>query len=238
MDFVRFSGELFIYYVLIALGGGVLIAFTIGMFEAIGIDAERVVGEWIVPCGAAGAVLVASWLVEAKKSVVENMAPVLTRLFTPLFAATLVVFLATMLLSGRGIDIQREILIAFDLLLVLVLALMLYSISARDPYAPRGALDVLLVVLVLSALAANGLALAAIAARIGEYGSSPNRLAALGMNVVLLVNLAWSAWLYLRFLRGRGTFAPVERWQTTYLPVYFAWAATVAVAFPLLFGFA
>ena len=45
MDFVRFSGELFIYYALIALGGGVLIAFTMGMFKAIGIDAEPVVAE-------------------------------------------------------------------------------------------------------------------------------------------------------------------------------------------------
>src|SRR5690606_7910951 len=73
MDFVRFSGELFIYYVLIALGGGVLVAFTMGMFEAIGIDAEWVVGEWLVPCGAMGAVIIASWLVEAKQSVIENM---------------------------------------------------------------------------------------------------------------------------------------------------------------------
>jgi hypothetical protein len=91
---------------------------------------------------------------------------------------------------------------------------------------------------VLSALAANGVALAAIAARITEFGSTPNRLAALGMNVVLLVNLAWSAWLYLRFLRGRGSFAPVERWQTAYLPVYGAWAAVVVIALPLLFRFA
>jgi hypothetical protein len=42
--------------------------------------------------GGAGAVIVASWLVEAKQSVIENMAPVLTRLFTPFFAATLLVF--------------------------------------------------------------------------------------------------------------------------------------------------
>ena len=32
MDFIRFSGELFIYYVLIALGGGVLTAFTLMLF--------------------------------------------------------------------------------------------------------------------------------------------------------------------------------------------------------------
>ena len=42
MDFVRFSGELFIYYVLIALGGGVLTGFTLMMFQAIGVNAELV----------------------------------------------------------------------------------------------------------------------------------------------------------------------------------------------------
>ena len=237
MDFVRFTGELFLYYVLIALGGGVLVALTMGMFEAIGIDAEWAVEDWLVPCGALGAVIVGGWLVEAKQSVIENMAPVLTRLFTPLFAATLLVFLVTMALSGRGIDIERDVLIAFDFLLVLVLGLLLYSVSARDPHAPRSPFDLVLVALVICALIADGVALAAIAARITEYGSTPNRLAALGMNAVLLVNLAWSAVLYLRFLRGGGSFASLERWQTGYLPVYAAWAAVVVVVFPPLFGF-
>lgn len=237
MDFVRFSGELFIYYVLIALGGGVLVAFTMGMFQAIGVDAEWVVEDWLVPCGALGAVIIGSWLVEAKQGVIENMAPVLTRLFTPLFTATLLVFLATMVWSGRGIDIEREVLIAFDLLLVLVLALLLYSVSARDPHSPREAFDYLLVALLISALIANGVALAAISVRITEFGSTPNRLAALGMNVVLLVNLGWSAWLYVRFLLGRSRFGPIERWQTAYLPVYGVWAAIVVILFPPLFGY-
>src|SRR4030095_13449994 len=93
MDFIRFSGELFIYYVLIALGGGVLTAFITMIFRAIGINVGPFIASWLLPCGAAGAVVVASWLVEAKQSVIENMAPVLTRLFTPLFAAMLVAFL-------------------------------------------------------------------------------------------------------------------------------------------------
>ena len=238
MDFVRFSGELFIYYALIALGGGVLIAFTMGMFRAIAIDAEPVVQNWLLPCGMLGAVIVGSWLVEAKQSVIENMAPVLTRLFTPLFALALVVFLGTMVWTGRGIDIERNALIAFDLLLVLVLGLLLYSISARDPQAPPGAFDLLLVMLLVSALVADAFALAAIGARISEFGFTPNRVAALGENVVLLGNLGWSTVLYVRFLRGRGSFASLERWQTAYLPAYSAWAAIVVVGFPPVFGFA
>lgn len=237
MDFVRFSGELAIYYVLIALGGGVLTGFTIMMFEAIGIKAEWLAQDWLVPCGALGAVIIGSWLVEAKQSVIENMAPVLTRIFTPLFTILLLVFLATMAWTGSPINVKRDVLIGFDLLLVLVVGLVLYAASARDPQAPPDLFDGLQLLLVVSALVVDGVALAAIAARISEFGFTPNRVAALGENLILLVNLAGSAWLYARFLRLRGSFAALERWQIAYLPVYSVWAALVVVMFPPLFGY-
>ncbi|MEI7037173.1 permease prefix domain 1-containing protein [Fulvimonas yonginensis] len=237
MDFVRFSGELFIYYTLIGFGGAVLMAFTAMVFAAIGIEVEPFFQSWLLPCGAAGAVLVASWLVEAKQSVIENMAPVLTQLFTPLFAAALIAFLGAWLWTGRGVDIERNVLIGFDLLLVVVVCLLLYSISARDRHAAPGFFDVMRIVLVVSALLADAVALSAIAARISEFGFSPNRVAALGENVILLVNLAGSAVLYLRFLRGRALFSDLERWQTNYLPVYAGWGALVAVVFPPAFGY-
>jgi hypothetical protein len=237
MDFVRFSGELAIYYVLIALGGGVLTAFTLMMFAAIKMNAQWFVAGWLIPCGATGAVIIGSWLVEAKQNVVENMAPVLTRLFTPLFTILLLVFLTTMAWTGSPINVEREVLIGFDLLLVLVVGLVLYAASARDPQAPPGFFDGLQLLLVVSALVVDGVALMAIAARISEFGFTPNRVAALGENLILLVNLAWSAWLYACFLRHRGSFAALERWQVAYLPVYSLWAALVVVMFPPLFGY-
>ncbi|MBA2292551.1 MAG: hypothetical protein H0W15_08850 [Gemmatimonadales bacterium] len=236
MDFIRFTGELLIYYVLIAIGGGVLTAFMAMIFQVIGVDMEPFFEAWM-PSMVVGAVIVATWLVEAKQSVIENMAPVLTRLFTPLVTAVLLGFLATLLWTGRGINIERDALLAFDALLILVLALLLYSISARDAAKPAGAFDVLQVVLVASALAANAFALWAIAARITEWGLTPNRVAVLGVNVILLINLAWSAVLYVRFLRGSGSFSTLEKWQTDYLPVYGAWAALVVIVFPPLFGY-
>src|ERR687897_153424 len=138
MDFIRFSGELFIYYVLIALGGAVLTATMAIIFQAIGIDVEPFFESWLLPCGAVGADAVALW---------------------------------------------------------------------------------------------------AIAARITEFGFTPNRVAALGENAILLVNLAWSAVLYIRFLRGRGSFTGLEQWQTNYLPVYAVWAAIVVIVFPPVFGY-
>jgi hypothetical protein len=237
MDFIRFSGELFVYYVLIALGGGVFTAFMAAIFQAIGISVERFVTSWQLPCGAAGAVLVASWLVEAKQRVVENIAPMLTRVFTPLFAAMLIAFLVALLWTGRGVNIERNVLIAFDLLLVVVIGLLLYSVSARDPQSPPDAFDLVQIALVMSALVADAVALWAIATRINDFGFTPNRVAALGVNVVLLINLAWSAVLHVRFLRSRGSFSSLERWQTDYLPVYAAWAAIVVMVFPPLFNY-
>ena len=237
MDFVRFSGELAIYYVLMALGGGVVTAFTFMMFSAIDMNPDWFVAGWLIPCGAMGAVIIGSWLVEAKQSVIENMAPVLTRLFTPLFTVLLLAFLVTMGWTGNPINVKREVLIGFDLLLAVVVGLVLYAASARDPQAPPDFFDGLQLLLVVSALAVDVMALAAIAARISEFGFTPNRVAALGENLILLVNLAWSAWLYARFVGHRGSFAALERWQMAYLPVYSVWGALVVVMFPPVFGY-
>jgi len=237
MHYVRFSGEWFIYYALIALGGGVLTGMTAFLFQSIGIDPEWYLQNWHLPCGIVGAMVIAGWLAEAKQSVIENMAPVLTLVFTPLFTLLFLVFLGTMLWTGSVIDVEREVLIGFDLLLALVLGLIVYAISARDPQKPPGPFDVLQLVLVVCALLVDVFALAAIAARISEFGFSPNRVAALGENLILMVNLGWSAVLYARFVTRRASFATMERWQTAYLPVYFVWAWIVVVAFPPIFGF-
>lgn len=237
MDFVRFTGEWFIYYVLIALGGGVLIALTMFILEPTGVaDPERIV-EWVLPSGAAGAAVIAAWLVESKQRVVENMAPVLTMLFTPLFALMLAGAAIVYVATGLGDAFNRELLGVFDALLVVVLGLVLYGMSARDPSAPPGWMDRIQLVAVVSALVLNSMVLGTMIARIGELGFTPNRSAALGLNLVLLVSLAGTAWLSNRFLTGRGTYHQIERWQTAYLPVFALWAALVVVILPPLFDF-
>ncbi len=237
MDFVRFTGEWFIYYVLIALGGGVLMGLTAAILDPTGIDVEQV-AAWVLPSGAAGAVVVAAWLVESKQRVVENMAPVLTMLFTPLFAVMLVGVTVVYAVTGLGGAFDRELLSVIDALLVVVLALVLYGMSARDPSTSSpGWMDRIQLVAVVGALVLDLMVLGAMIARIGDLGFTPNRTAALGLNLVLLVNLAGAAWLSARFLTRRSTLHRLERWQTTYLPVFALWAATVVVVLPPLFGF-
>jgi hypothetical protein len=236
MDFVRFTGEWFIYYVLIALGGGVLMGLTAAILEPTGINVERII-EWVLPSGAAGAVIVAAWLVESKQRVVENMAPVLTMLFTPLFAIMLAAAAVTYAATGLGEAFDRDLISVFDALLVVVLALVLYGMSARDPSELPNWMDRIQLVAVVSALVLDLMVLGAMIARIGDLGFTPNRTAALGLNLVLLVNLAGAAWLSARFLTGRSRLHRLERWQTTYLPVFALWAATVVVVLPPVFTF-
>ena len=86
-------------------------------------------------------------------------------------------------------------------------------------------MDRIQLVAVVSALVLDLMVLGAMVARIGDVGFSPNRTAALGINLVLLVNLAGAAWLSARFLTRRTRLHRLERWQTTYLPVFALWAA-------------
>jgi len=237
MDFVRFSGQLFILFVLIALGGGVLSGITLVMFNTVGINLQDVAAAWIMPCGAMGTIIIASWLIDTGRGAIEQVAPVLTRIFTPLFALMLLAFIAALLWTGLGLQVRRELLIAFDLLLIVVLGLVLYAVSARNAQTPPGIFDGLQIALVVAALAVDVLVLASMTARIAEFGFTPNRLSALGLNVILFINLAWTAWLYIRYVRGRGCFTSVERWQTAYLPVYAVWAGFIVVVIPVLFGY-
>jgi hypothetical protein len=236
MDFVRFTGEWFIYFVLIALGGGVLMALTAGIFNPAGVDVDRI-AHWVIPAGAAGGVIVAGWLVESKQRVVENVAPVLTMIFTPLFSFMLACAAIVYAVTELGDAFDRDLLSVFDALLLVVLALVLYAMSARDPSTAPNWLDRIQLVGVASALILDVMVLGSMIARIGDLGFSPNRTAALGLNIVLLVNLAGAASLSTRFVRRRSTLHHLERWQTSYLPVLALWAATVVVVLPPLFGF-
>lgn len=236
MNFVRFTGEWFIYYVLIALGGGVLMGLTAGILQPTGADVDRI-AQWVMPSGAAGAVVVAAWLVESKQRVIENMAPVLSMLFTPLFAVMLAGAAVVYAVTGPGDAFDRELLSVFDALLLVVLGLVLYGLSAREPSTSPSWMDAVQLVAVVFALVLDMLVLGAMIARIGDLGFTPNRTAALGLNLVLLVNLAGAAVLSARFLRRRSTLHRLERWQTAYLPVFALWAAVVVVVLPAVFDF-
>ncbi len=238
MDFVRFTGEWVIYVVLIALGGGVLLALTALVIAPIAPESLEGIVTWTLPSGGAAAAIVAAWLVEAKKSVIENIAPVLTAIFTPLFALMLVAAVVLYAVAGIGREFDRDLLTGFDALLLVVLGLVLYGLSARPEAARAGAMDVIRLITVTAALLLDALVFGSLVARIGELGLTPNRVAAIGLNALLFINLAGTAWLSIRLLIGRASISRLVRWQTSYLPVFAVWAAFIVMVVPILFGLA
>jgi hypothetical protein len=236
MDAVRFTGEWAIYYVLIALGGGVVLGLTTLVLSPVAPEAIDDVYLWVLPSGAVAATIVAAWLVESKKSIVENLAPVLTAVFTPLFGAGLLAAVVVYAAAGFHIEFDRDLLTGFDVLLFVVVALVLYGLSARDPQRSTGAMDVIRLVAVVAAVVLDLLVLATMVQRIGEFGFTPNRVVALGFNLLLVIDLVVTA--ALAFRPGPARYARMAAWQTGFLAAFAVWAAFVVVALPPIFGFA
>ncbi|WKB36065.1 hypothetical protein QS257_01860 [Terrilactibacillus sp. S3-3] len=107
----------------------------------------------------------------------------------------------------------------------------------RDPRGRNKLFDYMNVALILAALVIDGIALWAILVRLTSFGITPNKVAALGENLILLVNLGGLAWFYFCHLIRKADFEKLERWQTSYLYVYFMWMGIVAFLFPIIFHF-
>ena len=207
------------------------------MFRFVEIKIDTFIVNWVVVFGGCGLLVVAAYLVERKKGRIESIAPVLARIFTPLLLMVLVSLLLAILVTRMAPAEDRELLIWFDALLALVLGMTLYTMSARDAEERRGFWDVTVLALIVVALVVDGVALSGIISRLAEYGVSPNRLAALGANILLLVNLLLLGIGYMRFIFGRLRYQAIVDVQMRYLPVYALWAALVVIVFPQLFGF-
>ncbi len=249
LDFIRFTGEFFLYSVLIGCGGLVLVGLVVAFFGAIGINAEAFAAEYIAFSILLATPVIAAYLVEKKRSLIENLAPVLARIFIPLFLLMMVAFIVTVAVRQQSIMANREMLILIDILLLLVVGMVLYDLSARTDEGEQGQgqrrgrarLTIphgLNLALILAALVIDCIALYGIGGRLAEYGFSPNKTAALGENILLLGNLVGLALAYIRVAAGRATHSQVLAWQVRYLPVYFAWMAFMVFVLPVIFGFA
>ena len=132
MDFVRFTGEWVIYMTLLALGGGVLMGISALVASAAGMDPSTALIAVDSPVRRGRRGGHRAWLVEAKRSVIENMAPVLARVFTPLFTLTFGVLLVVVLASGMFSTSTGTCSRCATRSWCLPAGLVLYSLTARS----------------------------------------------------------------------------------------------------------
>jgi hypothetical protein len=237
MDYIRYNGELLIYSTVILIGGMVLTGLTFALFELIDLSIEEWYLKNVVVYGAVASPIVATLLITEIVGKRFKIAPLLAKVFTPLFLLTVVAYLLAMAINHRSPFTDRDFLIAFNGLLLVVLGLCVFSISERSTKQSVGVVDIMNIGLVAVTLIIDVIALAAIIFRLSSYGFTPNRLAVLGGNLLAFCHLAGILYSYTRFASKRGSFESIENWIVKYIPAYTVWSVCVAVGFPLIFWF-
>ena len=237
MDYVRYNGELLIYSTIILIGGMVLTGLTFALFSLIDLHIEEWYMENIVIYGAIASPIVATLLVERIVGDRFKIAPLLAKVFTPLFLLTVVAYLLAMIVRQKNPFTDRDFLVAFNGLLLVVLGLCVFSISERGSKESTGIVDMMNIGLVSITLLIDVVALAAILFRLTTYGFSPNRLAVIGANLLAFGHLAGILYHYVKFASKKGASQNIEKWVVGYIPAYAIWSVCVAVGFPVTFWF-
>ena len=235
LSYLKFNGEFAILYAILALSGGLLAALTMALFQFVGLEIKGFYFSNVVLPGAAFLFLVAAWLVSGNLRLSKALAPTIARIFGPLMLLTLLAYLAVVIGIGKNPFLDREFLLICNMILLLVLGITIFSITELHGEQIKSLFDYNNTALITLALIIDSIAFAAIAFRLSSYGITPNRLAVMGVNLIIWVNLAGILLAYLRSFRIHGKVDVIQKAVTDYLPVYGIWAAFVTFAFPLLF---
>jgi hypothetical protein len=234
--FVRFTGGWCTTMLLFAVGGGALVGLAGAVLQPVGVEPDSL-AQWVLPAGAAAATIVASWIVETQRGLMESLVPTIARMFTGLFVVMLGVATALYAVRAWGRPFDRELLATFDALLVVVFALLLYSTSAHDGHRMLPIETGAQVTLMCTAVALDALVFVATVGRILDRGLTPNRVAVLGLNVVLLLGLLGGAWAAARRRSDKPLHARLQTWFSAYAVVLASWLVTVVFVLPLAFQF-
>lgn len=237
LDFLRYNGDLVVMTTIILIAGGLLSGVTLGLFELIDIKIEDFYFKKIAIWGLAAAPILGTFLVQTNPQLVGKVSPVIAKVFTPLVLVTLVIYLFAVIYTGKDPYNDREFLLVFNALLIGVMAIIFFSIAEIAKNTDNKIGILLLFSLSIVTVVLNGIALSAILFRISEWGITPNRLAVLGGNILMLTNLLLVTNNLFKTLKYKNAIEKVEESIASFLPVYTLWTIVVAFIFPLLFGF-
>ncbi|UBM58020.1 hypothetical protein LAG90_14530 [Marinilongibacter aquaticus] len=236
IDFLRFNGELIVMFALILLSGFLFTALSAALLSLVQLNLEPYAAHYVA-CGLAAAPIVSTYLIEKNPELVNRVSPAIARIFSPLVLVTLVVFLLNVLVEGKDPFNDRDFLLVLNILLIAVLAIIFFSVSAVSSGKINKFLLGVLFLIALLATIVNLIALAAIAFRISEWGLTPNRAAVIGANILILSHVIWIDIQLYQSLKSSEKLHLVNKAIVVFLPLYFFWAAFVAFLFPLIFNF-
>ena len=237
INFLRFNGDLLVLNVLILIAGGIFTAITINLFEVLKVNIENIYLNYIMAAGLSIVPLYAAYLIQNNNHLVNKISPVIARIFTPLVTITLFIYLVAIFFKGTYPTANRDYLLLFNVLLIAVMALILFSLSEITKHTQQKSNQTNLWVLSVLAIIVNGIALSSILYRINDFGFSPNRLAVLGGDILILINLLLVSFNLYKVVKGKIEVEKVESSIALFMPLYFVWTAFVTFVFPVLFHF-
>lgn len=237
LDYLKFNGDLVVMTTLILIAGGLMTAITINLFALIGLKIEELYFQYVGIFGLAAAPIVGTYLTQTNPQLVSKVSPVIAKIFSPLVLIMLIIYLGAIIYSGKDPYNDREFLIIFNLLLIGVMAIIFFSIAENSKTNETSKSTWVLLLLSTVTIIVNGIALSAIVFRIAEYGITPNRLAVMGANFLILLNLLFITVELFKSLTKKSEVVVVGRSIAIFLPVYCLWAMIVIFLFPMIFGF-
>ncbi len=237
LDFLRYNGDLVVMTAIILIAGGILAGVTMGLFRLIDIQVEEFYFQYIGIWGLAAAPIVGTYLVQTNPHLVNKVSPVIAKVFTPLVLVTLIIYLIAVMYTGKDPYNDREFLLIFNMLLIGVMAIIFFSITETSKNAGGKFGFMMLFILSVVTIVINGIALSAILFRISEWGITPNRLAVLGGNILILINLLLVTFRLFKAIKDGNEINKVENSIASYLPIYSLWTILVTFVFPVIFNF-
>ena len=237
IEFLRYNGELLIMSGLILITGAVLTAITIGLFTVIGFDINEFYFKHVVIFCLPIIPILGTFLTQANPQLVNKVSPVIAKIFSPLVLITVVVYLIAILFSGKNLYNDRDFLILFNGLLIGVIAIILFSVSTTINQNISQVSGIILFALSVVTVIVCGMALSAILFRISTLGITPNRLAVVGANLLMLTNLFWISFQLFKTVFKKTNISSVENAIASFIPFYILWTIIVSFFFPLLFNF-
>jgi hypothetical protein len=236
IEYIRYNGDLAILMAIIVIAGGILTGITIGLFEAIGIKIENFYMKNVVIIGAVSVPIVATYIIKNYTALTNKIAPVIANIFSPLVLLTAIIYLVALAVSGKDPYSDRDFLLIFNIMLLGVMAVIVFSISETSASAKQKFNEMILFGLSITTVIIDLIALSAIFYRLGAFGITPNRLAVLGSNILILGNLVLIIIDLYKVNFKKVMIREVELTFAKYLPVYLIWILFVIFGFPLIFS--
>lgn len=238
IDFLKFNGDLAVLSAALGLAGGIFSAATIGLFELINIKIQDFYVNYILVWGMPAIPILGTFLIFNNPQIVSKISPAIAKIFTPIVLIMLTIFLIAVINSGKNPYQDREFLLIFNVILIAVMALIIFSLSGISDTNRQKISLYFISALAFLTILNNFVALSAILFRLSEYGFSPNRVVVLGGNILILTNLLLVTYKLVLVIIGKKEIKDVELVISKYLPVYTIWTALVVFLLPLIFNFA